>query len=266
MMNSKKEIWKPYPLTEKYTGDYKLEFSNLGRVRTFNLNAPEGRILKGSLREGYPIISLRLYNDRSPAIQKKVDEYNLRIDLIQKEIRELKKIEDFPEDLKEARISTLNETRLKLIGQRKKYVHRTDKKRILNVHVLVHRAVAELFLTKEEHHEKVIHKDFNKKNNHMDNLEWKTKEETYARYTENPYYKYGLYKAQVYKNTDRSTRTSRNKLVEKEVLYIKQKLAQGKTLKELAQKFNVSDMQIHRIKTGENWSQVKTVSELKANK
>jgi len=30
-----------------------------------------------------------------------------------------------------------------------------------------------------------------------------------------------------------------------------------KTLKEIAGKFNVSDMQIHRIKTGENWRHIK---------
>ena len=34
-------------------------------------------------------------------------------------------------------------------------------------------------------------------------------------------------------------------------------LKNGKTLKYIGNKFGVSDMQIHRIKTGENWGSVK---------
>jgi LysM repeat protein len=34
-------------------------------------------------------------------------------------------------------------------------------------------------------------------------------------------------------------------------------LAKGDTLKKIATKFKVSDMQIHRIKIGENWGKVK---------
>ena len=54
-------------------------------------------------------------------------------------------------------------------------------------------------------------------------------------------------------------------LEENDVLFIKSKLGKkGVTMKKLAHQFGVSEMQIHRIKTGENWSHVKTVSELKA--
>jgi len=41
------------------------------------------------------------------------------------------------------------------------------------------------------------------------------------------------------------------------VKVIKQMLKEKKTLKAIAKKFNVSDMQIHRIKTKENWAHVK---------
>ena len=48
-----------------------------------------------------------------------------------------------------------------------------------------------------------------------------------------------------------------------DVLHIKEKLNKGATLRQLAKQFGVSDMQIYRIKSGENWSSVKTVRELK---
>ena len=47
------------------------------------------------------------------------------------------------------------------------------------------------------------------------------------------------------------------KLTAAKVKQIKTSLAKGKTLKELAVKFKVSDMQIYRIKTGENWGHIK---------
>jgi DNA invertase Pin-like site-specific DNA recombinase len=47
------------------------------------------------------------------------------------------------------------------------------------------------------------------------------------------------------------------KLDIKKVKVIKQMLKEKKTLKAIAKKFGVSDMQIHRIKTKENWAHVK---------
>ena len=47
------------------------------------------------------------------------------------------------------------------------------------------------------------------------------------------------------------------KLTVEKVKQIKLLLSNGKSLKAIAAKYKVSDMQIHRIKTGENWKQVK---------
>lgn len=46
-----------------------------------------------------------------------------------------------------------------------------------NVNVLVHRIVAQLFLSPEEGKNLVNHKDGNKLNNHVENLEWSTAKE-----------------------------------------------------------------------------------------
>jgi hypothetical protein len=52
-------------------------------------------------------------------------------------------------------------------------------------------------------------------------------------------------------------RIGNQKLKESQVKMIKKKLQAGKsTLKTIAQQFGITDMQVHRIKTGENWSHV----------
>jgi LysM repeat protein len=45
-------------------------------------------------------------------------------------------------------------------------------------------------------------------------------------------------------------------ITEKQVLDIQKMLQAGKTLSVIAKKYGVSDMQIHRIKTGENWGSI----------
>lgn len=50
---------------------------------------------------------------------------------------------------------------------------------------------------------------------------------------------------------------SATKLTIANVKKIRNLIAAGKTLKEIARTFGVSDMQIHRIKTGENWGNLK---------
>jgi len=119
--------------------------------------------------------------------------------------------------------------------------------------VLVHRLVAKYFLTKPAAKQKfIIHLDFNKENNHYRNLKWATQEEVTNHAKKNP----AVIRAKklMRQNIGQGFNT---KLTADKVKQIKALLAKGKTLKELAIKFKVSDMQIHRIKTGENWGHVK---------
>lgn len=260
-MDKRGETWREYPLDENRTNkEFRLFFSNLGRVKSVSYLCPEGRIIKGSLREGYPIISAKVMLERPKRIQNKIDEFNLKINLLQQELKELKNIQDLPEEVVESRMLILNDRRDEIVQKRSEYTKKTEKKRTSNVHILVHRAIAELFLRKGEADEVVIHKDFVKTNNELANLAWMSKEEAFNRYKEAPYFKKKTYITDR-KNAPRKT-PKHQKLTESDVLYIKERLSKGKTLKELAKKFGVSDMQIHRIKTGENWSHVKTVAEL----
>ena len=252
------EIWKEYPLNCDFVTNYRIEVSNHGNVRTFNASAPAGRPLKGSLQEGYPIIRLKLFKPRTKSVLDKIAEFNLELKLISEQIKSTRK-SDLGADKIFALVEKFKAEKLLITAKRSKYIKRTDKKRVVNHHFMVHRAVAELFLDKPEDADFVIHKDFKKDNNHVSNLEWMTKEDTYNRYSEIP-----QYKNKQRKSGTKVRKRGSSKLQKSDILYIKEKLAQGKTLRSLALRFNVSDMQIHRIKTGENWSEVKTVSDLKS--
>jgi hypothetical protein len=118
--------------------------------------------------------------------------------------------------------------------------------------ILLHRLVAEYFLPHPQKGETVvIHHDHKKTNNHYSNLAWATIAEASVHAQASPRVK----KAR--KLARETGGMTNNKLTEPQVKSIKNLLANGKTLKELAAKFGVSDMQVYRIKTGENWKHIK---------
>ena len=120
---------------------------------------------------------------------------------------------------------------------------------------LIHRLVGKYFLPKSSEKQKfIIHLDYDKENNYYKNLKWAKQEEvtSHARY--NP----SVIRAKEnMRNNIRSGSGYNTKLTLAKVNQIKAFLNKGKTLRELSQKYSVSDMQIHRIKTGENWSYIK---------
>jgi hypothetical protein len=118
--------------------------------------------------------------------------------------------------------------------------------------VLIHRLVAECFLPKPQKGETVImHLNHNKTDNHYANLAWCTFQESSIHAQASPRVK----KAR--KLMQEKGIFSNAKLTAEKVSRIKKLLKKGNTLKSIAGKFNVSDMQVYRIKTGENWKQVK---------
>jgi hypothetical protein len=118
--------------------------------------------------------------------------------------------------------------------------------------ILIHRLVAKYYLPKPVGKQKfIIHKNHNKEDNYFNNLKWATQEEVTQHNKKNPVVKAAKEKARlnpVYPN---------GKLTPAKVIIIKSLLAKNKTLKEIALKFGISDMQVHRIKTGENWGLIK---------
>lgn len=111
----------------------------------------------------------------------------------------------------------------------------------------VHKLVAEHFLEKGDGIF-VIHKDYDKTNNRVDNLKWATKREKEIHQFSNPKYLEG------------PRRVTNSKLTEGRVRLIKRKINDPNRrtrLKMIAKQFGISEMQLHRIKTGENWGYVK---------
>lgn len=111
----------------------------------------------------------------------------------------------------------------------------------------VHKLVAEGFLDRKEDELYVIHLNYDKKDNRVENLKWATKREKEVHQYTNPEYVNKVHKP----------RTA--KLTETRVKLLKRKLndPNRKTrLKMIAKQFGVSEMQLHRIKTGENWGYV----------
>ena len=123
--------------------------------------------------------------------------------------------------------------------------------------IYFHKLVAEKFVKKENLEQNmVLHLDFNKQNNHFSNLKWCTKQESLQHQFTNPDFKRG--------NPNPKTGS---KLNAKQVVKIKRKLIEidllvdkkEKQLKlnKLTSYYNISKVQLNRIKKGESWNHIK---------
>ncbi|WP_019036981.1 NUMOD4 domain-containing protein [Psychroflexus tropicus] len=110
----------------------------------------------------------------------------------------------------------------------------------------VHKLVAQHFLEQGDG-VYVIHLDYDKRNNKVENLKWATKKEKEKHQFTNPEY------------INRPRKRTYSKLTEAQVKIIKRKIhdPNRKTrMKMIAKQFGISEMQLYRIKSGENWGSV----------
>lgn len=135
--------------------------------------------------------------------------------------------------------------RVWLCNQRDKILHQSK---------YLHRLVADYFLPKPKAEQKfIVHIDYDKSNNHWSNLKWVSKRELAQHHERNPKVIQGRAK-----NRNRKLYAGK-KLTETRVKYLKRRIfdPNRKTrLKILAKQFGISEMQLYRIKKGENWSHV----------
>jgi hypothetical protein len=131
--------------------------------------------------------------------------------------------------------------------------------RTLNLHrpghkgtLYIHRELARLFLKKPSaKHKYVIHKNHNKLDNAVKNLSWVTLDDMIRHQQKSP--------AKVAYKKRQANRTEGLKLTAAQVKRIKDTLnskSRKFTIKQLADKYAVSEMTMYRIKSGENWGRV----------
>lgn len=110
----------------------------------------------------------------------------------------------------------------------------------------IHKLVAQHFLKKENENQIfVLHINYDKTDNTFENLKWATKREKELHQFKNPVFiaarkkiTYGKLSAGKVKIIKRQLKNSNNRI------------------SMIAKRFGVSDTQIHRIKSGENWSHI----------
>ena len=115
-------------------------------------------------------------------------------------------------------------------------------------YILVHRFIADHFIPQPStDHKFVVHLDFDKANNHTQNLKWMTQTELNEHAKTSPLYE----KAKV-------KRQEHYKLTESKVKVIKKMLKSEKRtrLRVIAKRFGISHTQLNRIRSGENWGHV----------
>lgn len=122
-------------------------------------------------------------------------------------------------------------------------------------HFFYYKLVAENFLKqKTEDHVYVIHLDHNRQNDVTDNLKWVTKEERTEHHKTSPMV------IEAKKRLVQINKTRNHKLSSTDVIRIKKILfdPNRKTrLKMVAKRFGITEMQVYRIKRGENWGHIK---------
>lgn len=136
----------------------------------------------------------------------------------------------------------------------------TSGYRTLNLHVengngtiYIHREVARLFCPKRSPKAKfVIHVNHKKSDNNAKNLRWATQDEVSSHQQKSP--------EKIAYKKKQANRTQGLKLSASQVRTIKESINNPKrklTYKQMAQKYNVSEMTLYRIRSGENWARVK---------
>lgn len=245
--NTWEEIWQPIHFDFEYTNDILLEISNWGRVRSTNKVSKE-RILKGSMIEGYRLIKLKFFKPRTQD----------KIEFIEKCKGEIASLYQQKKVLLNQNDSIANiqkiEQEIQILKKRLSNILAVDlKARTINAHFLVHRMVAQHFLPLPKESEIIVgHLDYNKLNNKVDNLKWMTQEENAKHQQGSP----NVIAEKQKRLIEKRIINQGHKLTSTQVIHIKLLLKKGKGPKELAKKFKVSEMQIWRIKSGENWSHV----------
>lgn len=136
-----------------------------------------------------------------------------------------------------------------------RYKQRQDDK-VVYKQMFVYKVVAEFFIPKtSEDQLHVVHLDFTRDNDNINNLKWVTYDEKIAHSKKSPH----VIEAKK-KLLEHNIKSDGRKLTVTKVIHLKKLLndPNRKTrMKILAKQFGISEMQLFRIKSGENWGHIK---------
>ena len=242
------EKWQTVEFDFEYTNDNRIEVSNFGRIRSFNKTS-DGKILGGSMINGYRIIRLKFFTPRESTTANKLAYLQKQVVKLTQKIKRMKE-ENSPKQEIEDTIKLLELLKKKL----KKQFADDTKKRTIYYQSLLHRLVALYFLPKPKSEQSIVaHLDFDKLNNRATNLKWMTPAENSAHQQKSPHV--------IAEHSDRRNnplkRPANAKLTITKVMLLKKMLSQDKPLKTLVKQFKITETQILRIKRGENWAEIK---------
>ena len=241
------EQWKTVRFNIEFTNDFRIEVSSFGRLRTFN-KISNGNIINGSMINGYRIVRLKLYRPRDEQAQAKLTNLQQKIFKLARKLKS--QINDG--ESKEIILQTTLELETLRKSVSKKF-QKDLKERTINYHSLIHRLVAEYFLPHPKPEQTIVaHLDHNKLNNRVHNLKWMTAQENYEHQKSSPY----VIADKKLRQERQQSNPNRAKLTVTKVMLLKKLLNEGKPTKQLVKLFKISDMQIIRIRRGENWSNI----------
>ena len=140
-----------------------------------------------------------------------------------------------------------------------RYKIRDEKGKLRHKHCFYFKLVAEYFIPKSSDEQVyVLHLNYDRANDYVDNLKWATRAEMLAHGKKSPYV-IAARKKQLAEFREKRKHVG-NKLTSTQVMLLKKSMLNPnrKTrLKILAKQFGVSEMTLHRIRTGENWGHIK---------
>ncbi len=254
IFNVIREEWKAINLGEGFINDTRLEVSNHGRVKTYN-KVNNGKLIKGSMINGYPIVRIRLFKPREEKMLLELQQLQSAYLSNQKKIREIRQeLKHNPDDVS---LGHELESETALLEQNKKKYDRKFKAdlkaRTTYFAALVHRMVAENFIKSDSPEKTVVaHLDHDKLNNRIDNLCWMTPAENSTHQQLSPH----VIADKEKRKTNVLNEGGRSKLSITKVMFLKKLLNEGKTTHSLAKQFKITETQVIRIKREENWGSV----------
>ena len=257
-MSFAREAWKRIDLGQGFTNNIILEVSDFGRIRTYN-KINKGKLMKGSMINGYRIIRLKLFRQRD-------EEVTRELKTMQEQLAgQVKKIKTIQKTLNDKAIGFAERRSLTEQLETETRKHKKDKshytltynndakKRTFYYAALVHRLVAEHFLPEPLPGQTMVtHLDHDKLNNMVNNLKWMSEQEKTVLQKSSP-----LVIAEKMKKKQGIIPTASNhKLTVTKVMFLKKLLNEGKPVRNLAKQFKVTETQIMKIKNQVNWGTI----------